>query len=107
LRAFQKVLERAQKLIHLQISTETLTVKEKIRELMDRFSVVESLQFEELFEPAEGLHGVILTFLALLEVVRLGLLRLFQAEGSDGTDAIRIIRTENLATTVGGENGGE
>jgi len=107
LSALQKVLERAQKLVHLQISTETLTVKEKIRELMERFSLVESLQFEELFDPEEGRHGVILTFLALLEIVRLGLLRLFQAEGSDGTDAIRIIRTENLATTVGGENGGE
>ena len=107
LSALQKVLERAEKTVQLQISTETLTVKEKIRDLMERFSQAESLQFEELFEPAEGRHGVILTFLALLELVRLGLLRLYQAEGSDGSDAIRIIRTENLATNIGGENGRE
>jgi len=105
LTALQKVLERAPKSIQLQISKETLSVKDKIRELMDRFSKVENLRFEELFDPSAGRYMVIVTFLALLEIARLGLLRLFQAEGEEVTGVIRITRTENLATCVGGDDG--
>ena len=106
LSALQKVLERIPKETQLQITPETLTIKDRIQFLIDRFSRAESLQFDELFDLREGRTGIIVTFLALLETVRLGLLRVLQAEASGGEGVIRIIRTENIAVAQGGDHGG-
>jgi segregation and condensation protein A len=100
LSALQKVLEKAPKQISLEFSRETLSVKDRIQSLLDRFSAVESLQFDELYDPEEGRNGIIVTFLALLEVVRLGLLRLIQAETPDQSGTIRIVRTGNIVSAL-------
>lgn len=104
LTALQKVLERVPKEKDMLITTEVLSVKDKIQFLLDRFSQEESLEFDLLFSPKEGRAIIIVTFLALLEVVRLGLLRVVQpslSEEEEGT--IIILRTENLGTTVASE----
>lgn len=101
LSALQKVLERAPKEVSLQFSTENLSVADRIQYLLDRFEQVESLTFDALFDPTEGRAVIIVTFLALLEAVRLGVLRVLQVDFSEGkaTD-IRIYRTENLTSAT-------
>ena len=75
--AFQKLLEKAPAEIR-EITRESLTVSERINYIIERLEKEEGVKFEALFE--EGYTRVILlvTFLAMLEIVRLGLVKIYQ-----------------------------
>lgn len=77
----------------MQLTTETLTVKEKMQHILDQMESVESLLFEALFDKVSTRHAIIVTFLALLEVIRLGLIRALQA---DLFGPLRLIKTKNF-----------
>jgi segregation and condensation protein A len=62
------------------IDFERFSITEKISELMDRLKVHERLTFHEIFEPDTSRAELIITFLAILEMTRLRLTRLIQAE---------------------------
>ena len=55
----------------------------RIEQLLARLSETEALGFEDLFSDIEDRRGMIVTFLALLEMIRLKLVRVFQS-GSFG-----------------------
>ena len=55
----------------------------RIEELLARLSENEACGFEELFADVDDRAGLVVTFLALLEMIRLKLVRVFQA-GSFG-----------------------
>ena len=55
----------------------------RIAQLLERLSETEACGFEELFADVSDRKGLIVTFLALLEMIRLRLVRVFQA-GSFG-----------------------
>jgi segregation and condensation protein A len=57
-----------------QISVET-----RIEQLLARLSETEACGFEDLFEDAHSKQDVIITFLALLEMIRTRVVRVFQA----------------------------
>jgi segregation and condensation protein A len=78
--AFQAALERTQKTKDHVIDFERFSITEKISELMDRLKVHERLTFHEIFEPDTSRAELIITFLAILEMTRLRLTRLIQAE---------------------------
>ena len=60
-----------------QISIET-----RIQQLLDRLSETEACGFEDLFADGDGSRPfMIVTFLALLEMIRLKLVRVFQTGG--------------------------
>jgi segregation and condensation protein A len=72
IRAFQKVLRRFEVSHDFgDIIDDRFTVSDKIELLMERFSPGESRRFEELFEAATTKAEVIVTFLALLELMKL------------------------------------
>lgn len=75
--AFKKLLEKAPEHA-IEITRETLTVTDKMNYIVERIENAEGVRFEELFE--EGFTKVVLivTFLALLELARLGLIRIYQ-----------------------------
>lgn len=77
LSAFSKVLEKSSPEL-VEITRETLTVKDRINHIVERMEGVENIRFEELFEDAGTRRELIVTFLALLEVLRLGLGRVYQ-----------------------------
>jgi segregation and condensation protein A len=58
-------------------------VEVRIEQLLARMSETEAIGFEELFADAHDRPGLIVTFLALLEMIRLKLVRVFQS-GSFG-----------------------
>ena len=60
------------------ITRETLTVKDKMMHIVDMIEDLESIRFEELFKGAFSRVQLIVTFLALLELLRLGLARVYQ-----------------------------
>ena len=75
--AFRKILEAAPPEVRT-ITMETLTVKDKMFLIVDLLENSESIRFEELFEGSVTKKRLIVTFLALLELLRLGLARVYQ-----------------------------
>ncbi len=86
---------KEQKEESFSISRETLTVKDRITAILDRLEAEKSLRFDDLFRDDRTRVHVIVTFLALLEVLRIGLVRAYQ-EGPFGTIWImkRIVENE-------------
>ena len=77
LAAFKKLLENAPPEMHI-ITRETLTVKDKMLHIADIIENLDSIRFEELFKDSFTRVQLIVTFLALLELLRLGLARVYQ-----------------------------
>lgn len=75
--AFKKVFDSAPPEIHT-ITKETLTVKDRMLFINEMLENLESLRFEELFKENISRIKLIVTFLALLEILRLGLARVYQ-----------------------------
>ncbi|HIE65118.1 MAG: segregation/condensation protein A [Nitrospira sp.] len=93
--AFQSVLSRTKDESILEISPDTLSVKEQMQFLLERIGSVDSLLFEELALEMMTRRVVIVTFVALLEVIRLGLIRILQGEVCG---PLRLMKTKNLVT---------
>ena len=83
LTAFQAVVQRAKHRPKVLLPPEQVPVEVRIEQLLARLSEHEACGFEELFSDVDDRAGLIVTFLALLEMIRLKLVRVFQA-GSFG-----------------------
>jgi segregation and condensation protein A len=83
LTAFQAVVQRAKLRPKLVLPAEQLPVEVRIDQLLTRLSETQACGFEDLFADVHDRSGLIVTFLALLEMIRLKLVRVFQA-GSFG-----------------------
>jgi segregation and condensation protein A len=81
--AFQAVVERAKHRPKVLLPPEQMSVEARIDQLLERLSETQACGFDELFADAQDRGGLIVTFLALLEMIRLKLVRVFQA-GSFG-----------------------
>ena len=75
--AFKKLLEKAPAQV-VEITRETLTVADKINFIIERLEKEDSIRFEELFEEGFSRVTLIVVFLALLELIRLGLVKAYQ-----------------------------
>lgn len=78
--AFQDVLKRADQLSHHQIIKEPLSVRERMSSILDSLKDMNSLVFTQLFGRFEGRHGVVVSFLAILELSKEGLIEIIQPE---------------------------
>ena len=83
LNAFQAVVQRLKQRPRVLLPPEQMPIEERIEQLLARLSETEAIGFEELFADVDDRGGLIVTFLALLEMIRLKLVRVFQA-GSFG-----------------------
>jgi segregation and condensation protein A len=81
--AFQAVVDRLKLRPKVLLPPEEIPVEVRIEQLLARLSETEALGFEDLFSDIEDRRGMIVTFLALLEMIRLKLVRVFQS-GSFG-----------------------
>ena len=90
LAAFKGVLERASRRPRMVLPPEEIPIETRIDQLLNRLSETEACGFEDLFADGDGSRGfMIVTFLALLEMIRLKLVRVFQ---SGGSGAIRVYK---------------
>jgi segregation and condensation protein A len=83
LSAFQQVVQRAKMRPKVLLPAEQIPVELRIDQLLARLSESEACGFEDLFADVSDRSGLIVTFLALLEMIRLKLVRVFQS-GSFG-----------------------
>jgi segregation and condensation protein A len=79
LSAFQSVLQRARERPPIALPPEQISIEARIEQLLERLSESEACGFEDLFGDTAGRGEMIVTFLALLEMIRLKLIRVFQA----------------------------
>ncbi len=79
LQAFQAVMARARERRPLELPEELVSIERRIEQLNARLSETEACGFEDLFEGDRSRPELVTTFLALLEMVRLKLVRLFQS----------------------------
>ncbi|HYT69373.1 MAG TPA: segregation/condensation protein A [Vicinamibacterales bacterium] len=76
--AFRAVVERAKARPKLYLPSEQIPIEDRIEQLMNRLSESDACGFEDLFEDVQTKAGLVVTFLALLEMIRLKLIRVFQ-----------------------------
>jgi len=80
LNAFKKVVERAELFKHHHIQREALSVRERMTRIMDRIGADNFIDFEALFDLQEGRMGVVVTFLAILELMKESLVTVVQQD---------------------------
>ena len=78
--ALQGILDRNPGKKFMEILPDNLTVRERMNAILEMLEGQESVNFVELFEPACHRLVVIVTFLALLELMRLRTARVFQPD---------------------------
>ncbi len=78
--AFQDVLKRVDQLSHHQITKEALSVRERMATILANLKGKDSLLFSQLFIRKEGRPGVVVSFLAILELGKEGLIEIIQSE---------------------------
>ncbi len=76
--ALRELLERTPRRDLIELEPERLLVKDKIIQIMERLQVREWMTFGSLFDEDDSRLNILTTFLALLEVVKLQLVRLYQ-----------------------------
>ena len=78
--AFKDVVQRATIFEHLHVQRETLSVRQRMSDVLTMLGDSALVEFVKLFRPEEGRLGVCVTFAALLELLREGLIDVVQAE---------------------------
>ncbi len=80
LSAFKDVMQRASMYEHHHVTLEPLSVRERMSIVLDRISADHFIEFGKLFSVEEGRSGVVVTLLALLELIKQHLIELVQTE---------------------------
>ena len=83
LTAFRGVLTRAARTPRMVLPPEQISIEFRMEQLLGRLSETDACGFEDLFADGDGSRGfMIVTFLAMLEMIRLKLIRVFQSGGA-------------------------
>lgn len=98
LSAFRSLLSKAPEQM-IEITRETLTVTDRINYIMECIEGKEGIRFEKLFEQAFTKITLIVTFLALLELIRLGLVKAYQEKVFGSIWLINTQKTNPLDNT--------
>ena len=78
--AFKEVVARAEMFAHHHVQRERLSVGERMSDILAALGSGGFVPFMQLFRPHEGRMGVTVTFVAILELMREGLIDIVQAE---------------------------
>ncbi len=70
LMAFKDVAQRNHAMQHHNISREVLTVRERMTQILSVIRIGEFCEFSTCFQPEEGRQGIVVTFLAILELCK-------------------------------------
>ena len=80
LTALRRVIDRLPKDVYHQVILDKVTVREKMTLLLDTLRTQGQVLFEELFRDAQNRMDVVVTFLAMLELVKVRAIRIVQNE---------------------------
>lgn len=80
LMAFAEVMKRVDEKKSFNINREALSIRERMSMILERVNNREFIPFESLFESNEGKMGLVVTFMAILELLKDHLLLIVQNE---------------------------
>ena len=80
LMAFKDAMARSEMYSHHQIQREKLSVRERMSKVLEKLLADDFIDYTSLFTIEEGRRGVVVTFLALLELMKEQLIELVQSE---------------------------
>jgi segregation and condensation protein A len=78
--ALKDVMQRADMFAHHHISRERLSVRQRMSDVLGALRSQAFVEFTQLFRPQEGRMGITVTFSAILELLREGLIEIVQSE---------------------------
>jgi len=78
--AFQDVLSRSDMFAHHHVQREPLSVRQRMTDVLSALNTHAFVDFVRLFKAEEGRRGVTVTFVAILELLREGLIEMVQSE---------------------------
>ena len=78
--ALKEVMHRAEMFGHHAIKREALSVRQRMGDLLSKLDDKEFSSFESLFDPTEGRQGIVVTFLAMLELAKEMLVEIVQEQ---------------------------
>jgi segregation and condensation protein A len=119
--AFRDVVLRAEMFAHHHIRRERLSVRVRMSDILASLERSSFVEFVHLFKPEEGRMGVTVTFVAILELVREGLIEIVQTEAyaplhvrkGEGSRGLRLAvdndsaADQEIAEIVGAETMGD
>ena len=80
LMAFKDAMARSEMYSHHQIQKEALSVRERMSKVLEKLNADDFTDYTSLFTIEEGRRGVVVTFLAILELMKEQLIELVQSE---------------------------
>ena len=78
--ALTDVINRSEMFAHHQIQRETLSVRERMTQVLAKINPDSFIEFTSLFTVEEGRRGVVVTFMAILELIKQSMIEMIQAE---------------------------
>jgi segregation and condensation protein A len=82
--AFQAVLERVREDIAFEVSAERISIQERMTQIVERLRGRQACMFEDLFDDLATRYDVVVTFLAILEMAKMRMMRIYQLEPRAG-----------------------
>jgi segregation and condensation protein A len=80
LAAFRDVVNRAEQFASHHVEREPLSVRERMVRVLERINSEDFTNFSDFFDVSEGRMGVVVSFLAILELLKESLIELVQSE---------------------------
>ncbi len=68
--AMQRIIKQSEALAHHHIQKETLSTRDRMTKILDYLQINKQALFSQLFSINEGRAGVVVTFIAILELVK-------------------------------------
>ncbi len=100
LAALKRVLDRLPTDVVHEVMLEKITVREKMTLLLDRLRTQGSILFESLFDGVMTRMEVVVTFLAMLELVKVRAIRIFQEEATGSIQIETAASIENAPAVL-------
>jgi segregation and condensation protein A len=78
--AFRGVMQRVDNNAHYSIAKEVLSIRERMGSVLNTLQYQPFARFSDLFSYKEGRHGLVVTFIAILELVKQSMIKLVQTD---------------------------
>ena len=95
--AFKKIIEKSPKIKKHFVENDNLNIEDRFDDLIEQFNIKKRIIFDELFIEINFLSFKILTFLAILEMVKLNIIKIVQLKNSG---PIHLIVSNNFDDNV-------
>ena len=96
--SFQEVLKRAEMFTSLHLLKEPLSVRERMATILEKLKNKDFIDFTDLFDLEEQKTGLVVTFLAILELMKESLIEIVQTKAF-GVIHVKALLSDNEKTT--------